>query len=88
QVAAMTLVEGLALGLLSFALAAGAGTALGIVLIRVINLQSFHWTVFWKPDPGPYLAAFGVALAASAAAALYPMYRVWRTFPQMQIREE
>ncbi|GAB4255318.1 FtsX-like permease family protein [Deferrisoma sp.] len=88
QVAAMTLVEGLALGLLSFAQAAGAGTALGIVLIRVINLQSFHWTVFWKPDPGPYLAAFGVALAASAAAALYPMYRVWRTFPQMQIREE
>ncbi|MBE0618453.1 MAG: FtsX-like permease family protein, partial [Proteobacteria bacterium] len=88
QVAAMTLVEGIAMGLVSLLLSLGVGTVLALVLVRVINVASFHWTVFFRPAWAPYLTAAATALLASAAAAAYPVWRVWRTFPQMQIREE
>ena len=88
QVVAMTLAEGLTLGLLSFGLGAASGTALGWLIIRVVNLQSFHWTVFPAPEAAPYATALATALGASAAAALYPAWRVWRAFPQILIREE
>ncbi len=88
QVVTMTLAEGLALGAAGLVLAALAGTALAFVLIDVINLQSFHWTIFFRPAPGPYVRAALTAAAASLGAAAYPAYRVWRTYPQAQIREE
>ena len=88
QVAAMTLVEGLGMGMLSFALATGVGTLLSLVLIRAINIESFHWTIFFHPAWGPYLIAAAIAVLASLGAAAYPIWRVSVTYPQMQIREE
>jgi putative ABC transport system permease protein len=76
------------MGVASFVLSAGVGTILSLVLIRSINLQSFHWTIFFHPAWAPYLTAAATALLASVGAALYPMWRVWRSYPQMQIREE
>jgi putative ABC transport system permease protein len=58
------------------------------ILIRVINIQSFNWTIFYHFDIVPYLTAAGIALTASLGAALYPMIRVVRTYPRLQIREE
>jgi putative ABC transport system permease protein len=84
----MTLMEGLGMGLASFAFSTFAGTALALVLIRAINLQSFHWTIFYHFNWGPYLNAFATAILASVGAAVYPIWRVCRTYPQMQIREE
>jgi len=88
QVAGMTLLEGLGMGVASLVLSLLLGTVLAFVLIRVINLQSFHWTIFFRFDGSPYLTAALTAGLASAGAAAYPIWKVWRTFPQMQIREE
>ena len=88
QVAGMTLLEALGMGLVSFVLSAGVGAVLAVLLIRVINLRSFNWTVFYYPDWQPYAVTAATALAASVGAALYPIWKVHRTYPQMQIREE
>jgi len=88
QVAGMTLMEGLGMGLVSFLLSVGAGTALAWILIRGINLSSFNWTVFFYVEGLPYLRTAAVAILASLGAAGYPIWKVYRTYPQMQIREE
>ena len=88
QVAQMTLFEGLGMGLVSFLLSAGVGTAVAVLLIKVINLRSFNWTIFYYPALEPYLLTAVTALLASVGAAAYPIWKVCRTYPQMQIREE
>ena len=64
------------------------GTVLAVLLIRVINLRSFNWTIFFHPSLEPYLLTAVTAIAASIGAAVYPIWKVCRTYPQMQIREE
>jgi putative ABC transport system permease protein len=88
QVARMTLLEGLGMGGISFLLSTVVGTALAWLLIRVINLRSFNWTIFYYPAIEPYLITAATALVASLGAAAYPIWKVCRTYPQMQIREE
>ncbi len=88
QVARMTLMEGLGMGIISFLMSIPVGTLLAFILIRVINLRSFNWTVFYYFSWEPYLLAAATATLASIGAALYPIWKVYRTYPQMQIREE
>jgi putative ABC transport system permease protein len=88
QVAGMTLMEGLGMGLVSFLMSTGVGTLLAWVLIRVINLRSFNWTIFFYPAWEPYVVAFVTAVLASLGAAIYPIWKVYKIYPQMQIREE
>lgn len=88
QIAVMTLLEGLGMGIVSFLLSTATGTALAIMLIKVINLRSFNWTIFYYPAWQPYVLTGAVALCASIGAALYPIWKVRRTYPHMQIREE
>jgi putative ABC transport system permease protein len=88
QVVGVTFLEGLGLGLASFVLSAVSGTVVALLLIRVINLRSFHWTVFYHPAWETYAVAAGIAVAASLAAAAYPAWLVSRTYPQIQLREE
>ncbi len=88
QVARMTLMEGLGMGIVSFFLSIAIGTTLAILLIKVINIRSFNWTIFYYPALQPYLMTGVTAILASIGAALYPIWRVYRTYPQIQIREE
>lgn len=88
QVAKMTLMEGLGMGIVSFLLSIGVGTVLAILLIKVINIRSFNWTIFYYPSLGPYFLTGAIAILASIGAAVYPIWRVYRTYPQIQIREE
>ncbi len=88
QVAQMTLLEGLGMGLVSFLLSMGVGTLLAVLLIKVINLRSFNWTIFYYPAVEPYLLTAVTAIVSSVGAAAYPIWKVCRTYPQMQIREE
>lgn len=88
QVACMTLLEGLGMGLLSFLFSVAVGTTLAIILIKVINVNSFNWTIFYYYSWEPYMLAFVTAILASVGAALYPIFKVYRVYPHMQIREE
>lgn len=88
QVAKMTLMEGLGMGIVSFFLSITVGTTLAILLIKVINIRSFNWTIFYYPAWQPYLLTGVTAILASIGAAAYPIWKVYRTYPQVQIREE
>lgn len=88
QVVGVTFLEGLGLGLASLALSTVSGTVVAVLLIRVINLRSFHWTVFFHPAWGAYAVAAALAVGASLAAAAYPAWLVRRTYPQLQLRDE
>ena len=88
QIAGITLLEGIGMGIISFAISIVAGTALAFILIKVINLRSFNWTIFYHFSADPYLVTFLTAVLASIGACLYPLWKVYRTYPQMQIREE
>ena len=88
QVSAMTLLEAIGMGMVSFVLSIGVGTMLALFLIKVINLRSFNWTIFFYPEWAPYAVTALTALLASVGAALYPIVKVIRTYPQIQIREE
>ncbi|HLA27192.1 MAG TPA: FtsX-like permease family protein [Syntrophales bacterium] len=88
QVAGITFMEGLGMSLMSFLMSIGVGTLLAWVLIRVINLHSFNWTIFFYPAWEPYIVAFGTTILVSLGAAIYPIWKVYKTYPQMQIREE
>lgn len=88
QVAKMTLMEGLGMGLVSFLFSMAVGTMLAVLLIKVINIRSFNWTIFYYPALQPYLLTGVTAILASIGAAAYPIWKVYRTYPQIQIREE
>jgi len=88
DMARMTVAESAAMGLISFIMSTLVGTVFALILIKVINLQSFHWTVFYHFTVQPYLVTVLTALAASLAAAAYPVWSVFRKYPAMQIREE
>ena len=67
EILRMLAVEGAAAGALGAALGFASGTAISLVLVHVVNRQSFHWTieVYW---PVPSLAALVAAIVASCAA--------------------
>lgn len=88
EVAGMTLMEGLGMGIVSFLMSLVVGTGLAFLLIKVINLRSFNWTIFYYPEWQPYLLTGLTAVVASVGAAAYPIWKVFRTYPQIQIREE
>jgi len=88
QIATMTLLEGIGMGVISYLFSVVVGTLLAVLLIKVINLRSFNWTIFFYPALAPYVWTALTALVASVGAAAYPIWKVCRTYPQMQIREE
>ncbi|MCX8109800.1 MAG: FtsX-like permease family protein [Syntrophorhabdaceae bacterium] len=88
QVAVITLLEGIGMGLISFLMSIFTGSAIAYILIKVINLESFNWTIFFYFSLNPYITAFTTAILASIGASLYPLWKVYRLYPQMQIREE
>ena len=88
DVAWITVAESLGLGLISLFMSTAVGTIFAMILIRVINRQSFNWTIFYHLTPQPYLVGALTAIAASIAACAYPVWSVMRKYPIIQIREE
>jgi putative ABC transport system permease protein len=88
QVAGITVMEGIGMGIISFILSIFVGTMLAWVLIKVINFQSFNWTIFYHFSLSHYSIAAATAIVASLGASIYPILKICRTYPQIQIREE
>ncbi len=72
QIRRMVVFEAGLIGLVSQGLGALAGLALSLLLIYVINVQSFGWTIQFHVPVGFLLQAMAVVLAATTIAGFYP----------------
>ena len=72
QVERLVLWEAAYLGLIGAALGVVGGLLLAVLLIRVINKQSFGWTIQMTIPGGVILQAVGLALTAALVAGYWP----------------
>ncbi|THJ11966.1 MAG: FtsX-like permease family protein [Nitrospira sp. CG24C] len=72
QVERLVLWEAAYLGLIGAALGVAGGLLLALLLIHVINKQSFGWTIQMTVPGGVILQAVGLALTAALAAGYWP----------------
>lgn len=75
---------GLAAGILSIPL----GLALAMLLIRVINLRAFGWSMEYVPDATSLLQGVALALGAAMLGGLMPALQAGRRSPSADLREE
>jgi len=78
QVGRLILWESGLLGLAGTVLGAAAGLVLSVLLIEVINKQSFGWTIVFHPAPGVLLEAVALGLLATVLAGYWPARRAAR----------
>jgi putative ABC transport system permease protein len=83
-----TLIQTGLMGLTAGVLALPIGTVLALVLIYVINVRSFGWTMQLSLQPVEYALAFGVAVLAALAAGIYPARRLSRLLTGAALRSE
>jgi len=78
RLAGLTFLEtglmGVAAGLLSLP----TGALLAAVLVEVINVRSFGWTMQLEMTPGLFVQALALSLTAALLAAVYPLWRLQR----------
>jgi putative ABC transport system permease protein len=79
-----TSLMGLAAGLLAIPL----GVVMGDLLIQVINLRSFGWTMPMRLTPDTLVAGLLLAWVAAILAGLYPALRAAQATPARALREE
>ena len=65
-----------------------AGFILALILVYIINLRSFGWTLSMQLHAGEFTQAFLVALAAALLAGLYPAWRMGKVDPAEALRME
>jgi putative ABC transport system permease protein len=59
-----------------------------VILIYIINLRSFGWTLEMRLDPMEFVQAFLVALVAALLAGVYPAWKIGNTPPAIAVRSE
>lgn len=84
MVAWETGIMGLAAGLLALPL----GLLLAWLLVRVINVRAFGWSMSFEIDAGILAQGILLAVVAALLAGLYPAWRMARTAPARALREE
>ncbi len=84
----LTLVETGLMGTTAGIIAMPTGFVLALILIYIINLRSFGWTLQMHLQPIYFLQALIVALVAALLAGLYPAWRVGGMQPVDALREE
>jgi putative ABC transport system permease protein len=88
QIRKLILVEAGLLGLLANLVGLLLGFALSLILIFVINKQSFGWTIRFHWPVAILLGAITVVYAATVLAGLYPAQMAMRLNPLEVIHEE
>ena len=84
----LSLLETGLIGSVAGLLALPTGLLLAIILIYIINLRSFGWTLEMQLDASEFTQAFLVALVAALLAGLYPAWRMGKTQPADALRAE
>ncbi len=88
QLRRLILLQTSAMGIAAGVLAIPLGLIMGDLLIRVINLRSFGWTMPMLVQPSTLLLGLGLAWLAALLAALYPAWRAGAIPPARALREE
>jgi putative ABC transport system permease protein len=83
-----TLIQTGLMGTTAGLLALPIGLVLALVLIYVINVRSFGWTMELVLQPGAFAQAFAVAVIASLAAGVYPAWRLMQLVTARALRSE
>ncbi|MCA0456789.1 MAG: ABC transporter permease [Chloroflexi bacterium] len=83
-----TLIQTGLMGFTAGTLALPIGLALALVLIYVINVRSFGWTMQLHLPPAEFAQAFAVAVIASLAAGIYPAYKLGKLVTSRALRSE
>jgi putative ABC transport system permease protein len=83
----LSLLQSVTMGLLAGLLAWLCGPVLAWVLIKVINLKSFGWTIDMHLNPMVFLSTLGIAAAASLVSGLYPAWRIAGSNPYFQMQD-
>ena len=84
----LTLLETGLMGSSAGLIAMPTGFILAVILIYIINLRSFGWTLQMQFQIGHFLQAFMVALVAALLAGIYPAWRMGRMQPADALRAE
>ncbi len=88
QVRSLVLAQAGILGLLSNLIGFGLGCALSVVLVKVINKQSFGWTIQFHWPVGLLLLATTAIFGASLVAGMYPARIAANRDPNEVLHEE
>ena len=88
QIRRMVVIEALLIGGVSQAIGVSIGLMLSLVLIYVINVQSFGWTIQFHFPLGFLIQSTLLILAVTAVAGLYPAARAARVGAVRFAREE
>ncbi len=88
QIRRMILTETALMGIFSFIWGAVAGTLLSLILILVINKQSFGWTIPFHWSLMIYLKTLGIIVLGSILSGWIPAALAVRRSTQEMIREE
>ena len=74
----MVVIEAALIGAASQAIGLVVGLALSVILVYVINVQSFGWTIQFRVPMAFLAAGVGAVVVATALAGLYPARRAAR----------
>jgi putative ABC transport system permease protein len=84
----LTTLETGSMGVIAGLISLPVGAVLALVLVYVINLRSFGWTINLQYDPLIFLGALVTAILAALLASIYPTLRILSQPLAQSLREE
>ena len=88
QLGQFTLLQTGLMGLVAGLLAVPIGMAVAAVLVFVINIRSFGWSMGFIPLPAELTQAFSVSLVAALLAGVYPAWKLSHLVTARALRAE
>lgn len=88
QLARLILLKTSIIGLVAGLLALPLGLLMAWMLIDVVNLRSFGWTMIMQPTPAPLIGGVLLAWLAALLAGVVPALRAARVQPAVALRGE
>lgn len=88
RIVSVVLTQTLLMGVLAGVLALPLGWMMSEVLIKVINVRSFGWSMQSMMPVGSVPETFSLAILSAILAGLYPAYRLSRRGIAAQLRED
>ena len=88
QVWGLVVMQSGLMGLVAGLLSLPVGLALAWVMIHIINLRAFGWTLSMSVSPSLLFQGVAVSIGASVLAGLYPSWKLSAASPALALREE